>query len=254
MKKLLKKSPTLVHTVRKIKNLFKNKSVLPNERDAFKDMRSLCNSLDILQPVFIDGGAHNGSTILALRDAGFLTSQIFAFEPLEDMAKKIQEFGDTKVTVFPEALGEKDGKLEFNVNTRLVTSSALDSHLAKEYYPGLTETSKRIVVPLVTLDSLIRNKKISQPDIIKLDLQGYELKALAGAEETLKQTKIVFTETEFVELYKNQPLFHDVVAFMKTHGFSLFNIYNSGSRGGRIVACDSLFINDSYFPHSPLKE
>ena len=162
MKKILKKSKVLVHIVRKARKLFENKEV-PESRDAFKDIRKLCKSIDLQKPIFIDGGAHNGSMILTIRDAGFVDSKIFAFEPIPSAATQIEKIGDYNVTVFTKALGDRDGVIDFNVNARAVTSSALESNLAKRYYPGLTDLSEKITVPLVKLDRSLMNCVPAEP-------------------------------------------------------------------------------------------
>jgi FkbM family methyltransferase len=247
-KKTFKKSKWLVHGVRKIKNGFKKHAPPDEPRDLYKDMRNLCTSINLKNPTFIDGGAHNGSTILKLRDEGFMNCKIYAFEPLPEVAKAIETIGDSDVTVFAKALGNTDGTIDFNVNKKLVTSSPLPPKMSDKYHPGLADLSKKITVPVVKIDTLLREKKITQPDIIKFDLQGYELFGFQGAVETLKQVKIIFTEIEFVELYKNQPLFHDISLFLHQNNFSLFGLYNMGNHDdGQIIAGDALFVNNKYF-------
>lgn len=248
-RKILKKSRWLVHMVRKIRNyIFATKPKLIAPRDLYKDMRELCQLIGLRNPIFIDGGAHNGSTILKLRDEGFMNSKISAFEPIPKVAAAISEIGDKNVTVFAKALGNKDGTIDFNVNKKIVTSSPLDPDMTNKYHPGLADLSEKITVPVVKIDTLVREKIIPQPDIIKFDLQGYELLAFQGAVETLRQVKIIFTEIEFVELYKNQPLFHDISLFLKQNNFSLFNLYNLGDHhDGQIIAGDALFLNNAYF-------
>lgn len=252
LKNNLKKSRWLVHAVRKIRNsraVKQPESV--NSQDLYKDLKFLCKSIHLKNPIFIDGGAHNGSTILKLRDEGFMNSHIDAFEPMPEIASAISKIGDKNVTVFAQALGDKDGAVEFNVNKRAVTSSALESSMTKKYYPGLTDLVEKITVPVIKIDTLLREKKINQPDIIKLDLQGYELLALRGAKETLADVKIIFTEIEFVELYKDQPLFHDISLFLHQNNFSLFNLYNLGSHhDGQLIAGDALFLNNKYFKNT----
>jgi hypothetical protein len=59
----------------------------------------------------------------------------------------------------------------------------------------------------------------SRVDFLKLDVQGYELAVLKGAEATLRDVLVVHTEVEFVEMYKGQPLFADVDQFLRRAGF-----------------------------------
>ncbi len=249
MKEILKKSKKLIRVVRKIKNFFKKKMPQLKTRDCYKDMRILCDSIGLANPVFIDGGAHNGSFILKLRDEGFYDSKIIAFEPIPEVGNSILKFNDENVMLFIKALSDNDGTIEFNVNKRAVTSSILEPEMHEKYHPGgLADLSKKITVDSVKLDTLVKNGTVSQPDIIKLDLQGYELFALKGAQDVLTDVKMIFAETEFVPLYKNQPLFSEIELFLRENNFSLFHLYNlSISAEGQLLACDALFLNNAFF-------
>ncbi len=249
MKEKLKKIKKLVRVVRKIKNFLKKHASPVIERDAYKDLRTLCDSIGLANPIFIDGGAHNGSFILKLRDDGFYDSKIIAFEPIPEIGNSILKFNDGNVMLFIKALSDKDATIEFNVNKRAVTSSILEQDMHEIYHPGgLADLSKKITVSSVRIDTLVKNGTIPQPDIIKLDLQGYELFALKGAQDVLPNVKIIFAETEFVTLYKNQPLFSEVELFLRANNFSLFNFYYlSVAANGQLLACDALFINNAFF-------
>ncbi len=251
MKKIreqLKKSKILVKIVKKTRKFFTRTYPRSPERDAFKDMLMLCQSINLARPIFIDGGAHNGSTILKIRDEGFLDSKIIAFEPIPEIAESIYTFKDKDVVVITKALGEKNETVDFNVNKRAVTSSILEPDMVKKYHPGVADLSQKISVQSVRLDSLVSNNTIPSPDIIKLDLQGYELFALRGSQGVLSKVKMILTEVEFVSLYKDQPLFCDVSEFLKQNNFSLFNLYSLGTHDdGQLVAGDALFVNNLYF-------
>lgn len=224
------------------------KSILyKNYKDQYAEIKKMLTEINLSKPVLIDGGAHKGQTILKFKKI-FPGSEIYAFEPIPELAGKLKIIEDTTVTVFDKALGEKDGKIEFRVNNSTATSSAFDSDLVHKYYPGVAELNKKISVDCVTIDGLLKTQKIKQPDVIKLDLQGYELYALEGAKETLINTKIVLTEVEFIPLYKNQPLFEDIAQFMKDNNFRLYNFFDiQNNEFGQIIYADAIFINNMFF-------
>lgn len=56
-------------------------------------------------------------------------------------------------------------------------------------------------------------------DFLKLDVQGFELSVLKGAQELLKKVLVLHTEVEFVEMYEKQPLFAEVDQFLRQQGF-----------------------------------
>jgi FkbM family methyltransferase len=62
------------------------------------------------------------------------------------------------------------------------------------------------------------------PDYIKIDVQGAELDILRHGTRALAMATVVECEVEFMALYRNQPLFCDVQAFMREHGFVLHKL------------------------------
>jgi len=98
---------------------------------------------------------------------------------------------------------------------------------------------------MVRIDSIISEAEI---DILKLDLQGFELDALKGADKILKNTKLVFTEIEFTELYNDAPLFSHIDLFLRPHGFRLLNFYSLWTHpDGQLTSGDAIYLNTKYF-------
>ncbi|MDA7561973.1 FkbM family methyltransferase [Candidatus Pelagibacter sp.] len=77
------------------------------------------------------------------------------------------------------------------------------------------------------LDDIIEAKNT---DLLKIDTQGSELDILKSFSNNIKNTLIIESEVEFVEIYKNQPLFSDVSNFLKEKGFILHKLIDIGGR------------------------
>jgi len=79
-------------------------------------------------------------------------------------------------------------------------------------------------------------------DILKLDLQGYELEALRGAQGLLPGLSAVLCEVSFASLYRGQPDGGEVVDWMTDQGFELEGLYCPW-RGQEdcLLAADALF-------------
>lgn len=60
-------------------------------------------------------------------------------------------------------------------------------------------------------------------DLVKLDVQGFEIEVLKGATETLKTAKGVLLEVAFLEINEGAPLFAEVVGYMKAKGFEVLD-------------------------------
>ncbi|MBW8015820.1 MAG: FkbM family methyltransferase [Planctomycetes bacterium] len=82
---------------------------------------------------------------------------------------------------------------------------------------------KEIKIRTTTLNNVFLENKID-PDFIKIDTQGSELNILKGAENHLDQVLGLELEVEFLDLYKDQPLFSDIDSFVREKGFELFDL------------------------------
>ena len=88
-------------------------------------------------------------------------------------------------------------------------------------------------------------EEIVRPALLKLDVQGYELKALRGCEELLELFSHIYAECSFLELYTGQALADEVIAWLAKRNFKLRGIYNARyDKKGNAVQCDLLFINE----------
>jgi FkbM family methyltransferase len=104
-----------------------------------------------------------------------------------------------------------------------------------------------------TLDRVLEGAGVSDVDFMKVDTQGSELLVLQGAGNTLRsKVSGVEVEVEFTPIYRDQPLFADVDAFMRERGFLLFDlrpVYWKRAAGraiggprGQIVWADALYL------------
>lgn len=75
-----------------------------------------------------------------------------------------------------------------------------------------------------TLDHVLRDSQLPAPYLLKLDVQGFELEILSGAEETLRCAQAVLLEVSLLEYNVGAPLFADVVAFMKARDLVAYDI------------------------------
>ena len=74
-----------------------------------------------------------------------------------------------------------------------------------------------------TLSNQLKLNNFSEVDFIKIDVQGYGLSVLKGSIEYLSNTIGLEIEVEFLEIYKNQPLFNKVDSFIQKHNFQLYD-------------------------------
>jgi FkbM family methyltransferase len=83
---------------------------------------------------------------------------------------------------------------------------------------------KEFHVKCDTLDNILLEDEVI-PDFIKVDTQGAELEILKGSERILKEySPIVTCETWCAEVYKDAPLMHEVIGYMDSLGYQVFDM------------------------------
>jgi len=105
---------------------------------------------------------------------------------------------------------------------------------------------EQIPIQVETLDAYCRDTKVEYVDLLKMDVQGFELRVLHGATEFLAGRKIgvIYTEVLFEPLYEGQPPWPELYSVLTHHGFQLIGLY-APTRSSRhaIRWCDILFLN-----------
>ncbi|MDJ0734441.1 MAG: FkbM family methyltransferase [Nostocaceae cyanobacterium] len=154
---------------------------------------------------------------------------IYGFEPNPEAVNKLKntDWGSDKVNILPIACGSENAKLKLNISKFSPASSLLKMEQKhQEEFPG-TETEKVISVEVERLDQIVPSLKIdSEPFLLKIDVQGFELEVLSGASGIFKQTPIIVCEVNLASLYENQCTFDSLIAFMRQHQYRLVDIGN----------------------------
>ena len=153
---------------------------------------------EILQPgdKFVDGGANIGLfSLVAARRVG-PTGKVFAFEPSPATAHILSENcvlnGYSQVEINQVALSEVAGKRDFYAFSG--SRAGLSSFLPIE-----NNGAKKITVASTTLDEALSGGH-DKLRLVKLDLEGAEVKALRGATTLLQKGVIFFVEVEPLRL------------------------------------------------------
>ena len=208
--------------------------------------------------VFFDGGAHNGEFASNFCKS-FRNIEVHAFEPNPELLDTLQDnITPWPHTINPMALGEEPGHTMFNIGESPMTSSVLSNNEnGRAFYNDVIRTKETLTVPVTSLDEYAKQNNINRIDILKLDLQGYELHALKGARQLLenKQISCIFTEINFMPFYDGSALFSDLDQYLRKMGYQLHNLYNLATRNSnqQLTGGDALFIPNTQHVNHQLR-
>jgi FkbM family methyltransferase len=191
----------------------------------------------------IDIGANRGQFALACREWA-ANAKVKSFEPLSGPAKIYRKLfaSDPNAILYESAIGLRNGSSLMHISARDDSSSLLPiAPLQTEKYPGTDEVGIT-EVRIAPLSVFLGAEEILAPAMLKLDVQGYELEALAGCEPLLRRFEWVYCECSFVELYSGQKMAHEVIEWLSARGFVLFGVFNTSyDADGQAIQADFLF-------------
>lgn len=164
-----------------------------------------------------DIGAHLGYHALAFATQG---ASVVAFEPaaanlvrlrqhLERNAKLAQ-----RIRLVSAAVADRDGELTFRQNDELAGVSA-GSHLTDAAVPLPAEAYahfQEVTVPAIQLDTFLRRADEPAPDVIKIDVEGAELRVLEGGRRLLAEHRpLLLMEIHHIcQMFGVQKLLHSL--------------------------------------------
>ncbi len=135
--------------------------------------------------IVLDVGSHLGTfTHFALKKGA---QQVVAFEPEPGNISCFKrtfarELRNGKVALVEAAVCHSSGTLRFQRNEESATGHVKDQGWsnARDHF------AEDLLVPAVTIDDQVHKLGLNKVDLIKMDIEGAERHALAGAKETLK--------------------------------------------------------------------
>ena len=220
------------------------------EKTEFGDLAHVYAGLDGPTVIF-DVGANIGLVTSTLRRL-FPLAEVHAFEPTEGTIRTLAQrlSGDRKVVINQVAVSDAIGTATFHVDNKTHGggSNSLLGHTANFAVRSPVHRYQEVAVPTVTLEAYAADHSIEHIDILKLDIEGAELKALEGARSLLREHEIDFiaTEMRFIEDYAGQPLFKDLVVHLEPLGYTIFNVYHSAeSEIRQALFGNAVFVSDT---------
>ncbi len=179
----------------------------------------------------LDVGANRGQYAKRLRRAGY-TGRIVSFEPLPGVAARLKKAAarDPEWRVFRCALGQERGETEMSIAGGQARMSSLlpPSDFGKSWAAKLRGDSETAPVSIRRLDELFAEAiaGITEPRVyLKLDTQGYDLQAFAGAGDCIQDVIGMQSEVSSVQMYEGMPRLTEQIATYESAGFALTGMF-----------------------------
>ena len=196
-------------------------------------------SVDFRPRTVIDVGVERGTPELYGRFPGAILLLVEPLKEFEPVLQRISRKYDA--TYILAAAGAAPGTTTLNVRP----SSLAGSSIYREQEGAYIDSYPRIV-PVVTLDQVCTERRLSGPYLIKVDVQGAELDVLDGASEVLADTELVLLEVSLFQFFIGGSRFYDVVRYMKGQGFVVHDVIGGGNRpfDGALGQIDIAFVKE----------
>ena len=201
--------------------------------------------------VVLDLGARNG-WFFSNWKAWCKSAEIYAFEPdLAAYEKLVQRYkSDSSIHISQYGIGEEQGIEKFYYMAGSEVSSSFLKHNTQvwdqlKYDTGEVEQRE---LKITTVDKYTEKHRIEAVFLIKIDIQGYEMRALRGADKTLLNTSYVLVESSIQPLYQDASSFTEVHDYLVSNGFHLIN-WRAWHRGNEVLMeTDMLFRKNELAP------
>jgi FkbM family methyltransferase len=198
--------------------------------------------------VIVDVGAYDGAVSAEYLER-FPEAVCHAFEPHPPSFDALE----TRLGSHPRArlqrrgLSDEPGSGAMYAFPAAATNSLLApvANVGDVVGAGHMDTFEREEIEVTTLDRFAEKEGLARIDILKIDVQGAEVRVLRGAERLLRAQAVglIVSEVNFVAVYRAQAFYEDVAATLRAVGYRLYDFYNFHyGPGGQLQWGDAIFV------------
>lgn len=197
----------------KIRNQLAHRLGVPEIPFALKRLSSAA-----FQPKQIfDVGAYRGDFARYCLDV-WPQTKIICFEALEDKIDLLKQLEkeNPSIQIFPGLVG---AKCQENIPLhRAETASSVLTEKHNQDFPVTYHLMR-------TIDSIVQDHFYGcSPDFLKIDVQGYELEVLKGAEQSLQGMEAILVEVNLLDIHNGVPLLAEVIAWLSKRNWVAYDI------------------------------
>lgn len=193
----------------------------------------------LLKPGFtvIDIGSNIGQTALICAKSIGKTGKIIGFEPdtinFEKAQRNIKLNSFSNITIHNLALGQRKEEVPLKINSpQNRGGNRIDRTL----------TDSKNIIQVDTLDNIVSKLNISAVDLIKIDVEGFELEVLNGAKETIDKFKpLMFIEMNDKNLKEQNVSAKELLSSLLHNNYSVKEAVS-----GKNITVETILLNCSF--------
>lgn len=172
--------------------------------------------------VIIDVGVNVGSTLLNFAKV-CPDGLVFGFEPDENSISKternlrINKFHNA--VIIEKGLGDKASKAKLY---KFNDSNSGENRVLSSTVSGSIDGYAYNEIEIIKLDDFVEEKGLTQIDLIKIDVEGFELKVLKGSEKSIRKfSPVLFIELIDAHLALQEDDAKSVISFLEQLGYEI---------------------------------
>jgi FkbM family methyltransferase len=170
----------------------------------------------------VDIGANIGCVTAAGSLAVGSDGQVYAIEPhprtFSHLQKTVAVNHCDNVICLNVAAGATAGVVQFTDEKRKDDNNRVS-----------LQATQGIEVPCVTLNSLVQEHRIARIDLLKIDVEGFEMRVLEGAADILDRVGCIYIEVLDHNLRKFGSSASELIRFLTQRGFACYQFRDDAS-------------------------
>jgi len=182
----------------------------------------LLKQLGFRPNVILDVGASNGIWSVTCSKY-FPESEYFLVEPLAQYEGQFVKGYNNSWTRLNLALSSEDGTADIKVPS--VTDGVYDATIGNRDYAD-SEAVQSYKVTQAKFDTLLVEGRLKIPDLVKLDVQGFEAEVLSGASLMWGRVEVFMVELSFRRFWQEGKILHEMIALFEANGYLPFEFYH----------------------------
>ncbi len=152
----------------------------------------------------------------------FTNADFYLIDPLIEMKGYMEdfcnEFSGSKYII--AGAGSKNDRLILTTYGEFMEGSTF---MLKEI-PSYRRDNRQREVEVDTIDSLIKKHDLKIPDLVKIDVQGFEFEALKGAECLFGKSELFIIEVSLFKFNEKTPDIVEIIKFMLEKNYVIYDI------------------------------